>query len=174
MVDKPFTTAPALSQWGEGRASSSILRTLGNCSARSGVQEPRCGLKLGSSLFKLEAAMGNPTPIKPMEQHRACRSRLYRATPRHRTAPVVGSGATNLLLVTFLISVSAILLGTLILGEALEPKHFASMAWRLSSDWPLSVVGRSLSSAEAVLPRWSQSAPRDWTPVRASQERTSP
>lgn len=38
------------------------------------------------------------------------------------------AGATNLLLVTFLIPVSAILLGTLFLGEALLPRHFAGMA----------------------------------------------
>lgn len=38
------------------------------------------------------------------------------------------AGATNLLLVTFLIPVSAILLGTLFLGETLLPRHFAGMA----------------------------------------------
>ncbi len=38
------------------------------------------------------------------------------------------AGATNLLLVTFLIPVGAILLGTLVLGERLEAKHFAGMA----------------------------------------------
>ena len=38
------------------------------------------------------------------------------------------AGATNILLVTFLIPVSAILLGTSLLGEQLEPKHFAGMA----------------------------------------------
>lgn len=38
------------------------------------------------------------------------------------------AGATNILLVTFLVPVSAILLGTLILGERLEPKHFVGMA----------------------------------------------
>ena len=38
------------------------------------------------------------------------------------------SGATNLLLVTFLVPVSAILLGTSILGERLEPLHFLGMA----------------------------------------------
>ncbi len=38
------------------------------------------------------------------------------------------AGATNLLLVTFLIPVSAILLGTLFLGEALQARHFAGMA----------------------------------------------
>lgn len=38
------------------------------------------------------------------------------------------AGATNLLLVTFLIPVSAILLGTGILGEALAPRHLAGMA----------------------------------------------
>lgn len=38
------------------------------------------------------------------------------------------AGATNLLLVTFLIPVTAILLGILILGERLELKHLAGMA----------------------------------------------
>ena len=38
------------------------------------------------------------------------------------------AGATNLLLVTFLIPASAILLGVLILGEVLMPRHFS--AWR--------------------------------------------
>lgn len=38
------------------------------------------------------------------------------------------AGATNLLLVTFLIPVSAILLGVLLLGETLQAKHFAGMA----------------------------------------------
>lgn len=38
------------------------------------------------------------------------------------------SGATNLMLVTFLVPVSAILLGSTFLGEQLEPKHFAGMA----------------------------------------------
>jgi len=38
------------------------------------------------------------------------------------------AGATNLLLVTFLIPVSAILLGTAVLGERLAPHHFAGMA----------------------------------------------
>lgn len=38
------------------------------------------------------------------------------------------AGVTNLMLVTFLIPVSAILLGALFLGESLEPKHFLGMA----------------------------------------------
>lgn len=37
-------------------------------------------------------------------------------------------GATNIMLVTFLVPVSAILLGTLILGERLEPRHFSGLA----------------------------------------------
>jgi drug/metabolite transporter (DMT)-like permease len=37
------------------------------------------------------------------------------------------AGATNVLLVTFLIPVSAILLGTLILGEQLSPRHIIGM-----------------------------------------------
>ncbi|MDE1993677.1 MAG: DMT family transporter [Rhizobiaceae bacterium] len=38
------------------------------------------------------------------------------------------AGATNLMLVTFLIPVSAILLGAMILGEQLQMKHFIGMA----------------------------------------------
>ena len=38
------------------------------------------------------------------------------------------AGATNVSLVTFLIPVSAILLGTLVLGEQLDARHFAGMA----------------------------------------------
>ena len=38
------------------------------------------------------------------------------------------AGATDLMLVTFLIPVSAILLGALVLGEVLAPKHFTGMA----------------------------------------------
>jgi drug/metabolite transporter (DMT)-like permease len=41
---------------------------------------------------------------------------------------LAAAGATNLLLVTFLIPVTAILLGALVLGERLEPRHFAGMA----------------------------------------------
>ena len=37
------------------------------------------------------------------------------------------AGATNLLLVTLLVPVSAILLGTTVLGERLEPRHFVGM-----------------------------------------------
>lgn len=41
---------------------------------------------------------------------------------------LASAGATNLLLVTFLIPVSAILLGALILGEQLAPRHFLGLA----------------------------------------------
>ena len=41
---------------------------------------------------------------------------------------LAAAGATNLLLVTFLIPVPAILLGAMVLGEQLEPRHFAGMA----------------------------------------------
>lgn len=41
---------------------------------------------------------------------------------------LAAAGATNLLLVTFLIPVSAILLGAVVLGERLEPRHFGGMA----------------------------------------------
>ena len=42
---------------------------------------------------------------------------------------IVTAGATNALLVTFLIPVSAIFLGTTFLGEQLEPKHFVGMGF---------------------------------------------
>lgn len=38
------------------------------------------------------------------------------------------AGATNLMLVTFLIPVSALLLGVLVLDEVIEPQHFSGMA----------------------------------------------
>jgi drug/metabolite transporter (DMT)-like permease len=41
---------------------------------------------------------------------------------------IASAGATNGLLVTFLIPITAILLGALILHERLEPRHFAGMA----------------------------------------------
>jgi drug/metabolite transporter (DMT)-like permease len=41
---------------------------------------------------------------------------------------LASAGATNLLLVTFLIPVSAIVLGAGLLGERLEPQHFGGMA----------------------------------------------
>lgn len=40
---------------------------------------------------------------------------------------LASAGATNVLLVTFLVPVSAILLGILVLGEVLETKHFVGM-----------------------------------------------
>lgn len=41
---------------------------------------------------------------------------------------LAAAGATNLMLVTFLVPVSAILLGSLVLGEILQPIHLAGMA----------------------------------------------
>ena len=41
---------------------------------------------------------------------------------------LASAGATNLLLVTFLIPVSAVWLGTLFLGEHLEARHLVGMA----------------------------------------------
>jgi drug/metabolite transporter (DMT)-like permease len=41
---------------------------------------------------------------------------------------IARAGATNAMLVTLLIPVTALILGTLVLGEALAPRHFAGMA----------------------------------------------
>lgn len=56
---------------------------------------------------------------------------------------LAAAGATNLLLVTFLIPVSAILLGAVVLGEALLPRHFAGMA----------LIGVGLACIDGRLPR---------------------
>lgn len=53
------------------------------------------------------------------------------------------AGATNLLLVTFLIVAVAILLGTLALGERLLPRQFAGMA----------LIGAGLAFLDGRLPQ---------------------
>lgn len=57
---------------------------------------------------------------------------------------LAAAGATNLLLVAFLIPVSAILLGSMVLGETLQPIHFAGMA--LIGSGLLVIDGRLLRS----------------------------
>ena len=61
------------------------------------------------------------------------------------------AGATNLLLVTLLIPVSAILLGTVILGEQLETKHMVGMG--LISIGLLAIDGRAF---RAILNRFTK------------------
>jgi drug/metabolite transporter (DMT)-like permease len=56
---------------------------------------------------------------------------------------LAAAGATNLLLVTFLLPVSAILLGALVLGEVLQPRHFLGMAF----------IGLGLVFIDGRLPR---------------------
>ncbi|MDK1491640.1 DMT family transporter [Sinorhizobium sp. 7-81] len=58
------------------------------------------------------------------------------------------SGATNLMLVTFLIPVSAILLGAVFLGERLEPKHFLGMV--LIAAGLAAIDGRLLNRLRAL------------------------
>lgn len=58
------------------------------------------------------------------------------------------AGATNLLLVTFLIPVSALLLGIGILGERLEPRHFAGLA--LIASGLAAIDGRSIGWLRAA------------------------
>jgi drug/metabolite transporter (DMT)-like permease len=60
---------------------------------------------------------------------------------------LASAGAVNLLLVTFLIPVSAILLGRVFLGERLEPVHFAGMA----------LIGLGLSAIDGRL--WRRRRP---------------
>jgi drug/metabolite transporter (DMT)-like permease len=56
---------------------------------------------------------------------------------------LASAGATNLLLVTFLIPASAIILGGSLLGERLAPQHFAGMA----------LIGLGLAAIDGRLPR---------------------
>ena len=57
------------------------------------------------------------------------------------------AGATNLLLVTFLVPISAILLGALILGERLDWPHFAGMV----------LIGLGLAAIDGRLLNWCRS-----------------
>jgi drug/metabolite transporter (DMT)-like permease len=70
---------------------------------------------------------------------------------------LASAGATNLLLVTFLIPVSAIVLGATLLGERLEPKHFGGMALiglglAAIDGRPLTAARRLLTGSRAALP----------------------
>ena len=76
------------------------------------------------------------------------------------------AGATNLLLVTFLIPVSALLLGSLVLGERLDPKQFLSMvliglALTAIDGRPLTLLARRCSFHTRAQP--AAEAPRSAT-----------
>jgi drug/metabolite transporter (DMT)-like permease len=62
---------------------------------------------------------------------------------------LASAGATNSLLVTFLIPVTAILLGALFLGERLEWRSFAGMA----------LIGLGLAAIDGRLLRWRRAQP---------------
>ncbi len=61
---------------------------------------------------------------------------------------LAAAGATNLLLVTFLLPVSALLLGVFVLGEAVETRSFAGMA----------MIGLGLAAIDGRLPEAVRSA----------------
>lgn len=63
---------------------------------------------------------------------------------------LAAAGATNLMLVTFLVPVSAILLGVLVLGEVLLPRHGGGMA----------LIGVGLACIDGRLPRLLRQAAR--------------
>lgn len=63
---------------------------------------------------------------------------------------LAAAGATNVLLVTFLVPVSAILLGWLLLGERLSPEHFAGMT----------LIAIGLAAIDGRLFRWRTARPR--------------
>jgi drug/metabolite transporter (DMT)-like permease len=68
------------------------------------------------------------------------------------------AGATNLLLVTFLIPVSALLLGTTVLREPLVASQLAGMA----------LIGAGLAAIDGRLPRFVGA--RLWLPAQPSSE----
>jgi drug/metabolite transporter (DMT)-like permease len=61
---------------------------------------------------------------------------------------IAGAGATNAMLVTLLVPVTALLLGTLVLGEALAPRHLLGMA--VIGAGLLVIDGRVLRRARAA------------------------
>jgi drug/metabolite transporter (DMT)-like permease len=61
---------------------------------------------------------------------------------------LASAGATNSLLVTFLIPITAILLGAMLLGERLETRHFAGMA----------LIAAGLAAIDGRLLRWRRPA----------------
>ena len=63
---------------------------------------------------------------------------------------LAAAGATNLMLVTFLVPVSAVLLGVLALGETLLPRHLGGMA----------LIGVGLACIDGRLPRLLRQAAR--------------
>jgi drug/metabolite transporter (DMT)-like permease len=67
---------------------------------------------------------------------------------------IASAGATNGLLVTFLIPITAILLGALILQEHLEPRHFAGMA----------LIGAGLAAIDGRLFGWVERKSSRWRP----------
>jgi drug/metabolite transporter (DMT)-like permease len=67
------------------------------------------------------------------------------------------AGATNVILVTFLIPVTSILLGAAFLSERLEPKHFAGMALIGGG---LALIDGRLAKAVRARFRGAQAAPR--------------
>ena len=75
------------------------------------------------------------------------------------------AGATNLVLVTFLVPVSAILLGTLVLGESLLPRHLLGMA----------LIGLGLACLDGRLPRMLSTGRLrpGWGCLRAAASRQS-
>jgi drug/metabolite transporter (DMT)-like permease len=79
------------------------------------------------------------------------------------------AGATNLLLVTLLIPVSAILLGTLFLGERLETRQIAGMA--LIAAGLAAIDGRALAPLRRAAAR--QSPARKWVMRQAPPRRSN-
>ena len=79
------------------------------------------------------------------------------------------AGATNLLLVTFLIPISAITLGTLVLGEHLLPRQLLGMV--LIGSGLAAIDGRPLRCSKVVLALLGSGATRDDQGATAMQER---
>ena len=71
------------------------------------------------------------------------------------------AGATNLLLVTFLIPLSATGLGALFLGERLDPRHLLG----------LTLIGAGLAAIDGRLVAWARRASLGW---RGGEKRASP
>jgi drug/metabolite transporter (DMT)-like permease len=93
------------------------------------------GQVTGSSIILIPLALIVDRPwVLPVPSHTAVAAILALAIASTAVAYILffrilaSAGAANVSLVTFLIPVSAILFGAIVLDERLEPKHFAGMA----------------------------------------------
>ena len=118
----------------DGRAAARHRDGSGRCLHRAAAAGHAAGGRAMDDLPMPHAATGVPFLVVGMLSTALAYVLYFRI--------LAAAGATNLLLVTFLIPVSAILLGALLLGEVLLARHFLGMA----------LIGAGLACIDGRLP----------------------